>query len=98
MYMNCPITMYCDQYCQHSLHSTKIHHILKVAKHFAVNIVHNGASGVNLQEKQKQNINKNRPIILFYALVHTANSLELMGSFRHAALLFGDTLFSTHSW
>ncbi len=34
---------------------------------------------------------KNRPI-LFYAIVHTANGLYLMGSFRHAALLFVHTL------
>ena len=39
---------------------------------------------------------KNRPIILFYAFVRTANGLEYNhdnGSFRHAALLFGDILY-----
>ena len=28
----------------------------------------------------------------FYAFMHTANGLKLMGSFRHATLLFGDTV------
>ena len=35
---------------------------------------------------------KNRLIIIFYAFVNTANVLELMGSSRHAALLFVHTL------
>ncbi len=48
----------------------------------ACNIDHNGASRVSKFSE------KNRPIILFYAFVHTANGLELMGSFRHDALLF----------
>ncbi len=39
---------------------------------------------------------KNGPIILFYAFVHTTNGLEFMGSFRHAALLFVHTLVVTH--
>ncbi len=38
----------------------------------------------NFQEKQTNSI--------FYAFVQTANGLELMGSFRHAALLFVHTL------
>ncbi len=29
----------------------------------------------------------------FYAFVHTANGLEFIGSFRHAALLFVHTLY-----
>ena len=44
--------------------------------------------------KKKQKQKKNRPIILFYSFVHTANGLELMGSFIHAALLFVHTLVS----
>ena len=34
---------------------------------------------------------KSRPII-FYAFVHMTNGLELMRSFRHAALLFVHTV------
>ena len=54
-------------------------------EHGASNIDHNAASWVSFF------IEKNRPTILFYAFVHTANGLELMGSFRHAALLFVHT-------
>ncbi len=34
---------------------------------------------------------KKKQIILFYAIVHKANGLELTGSFRHAAFLFVHT-------
>ena len=35
-----------------------------------------------------QNLQKKQTTILFYAFMHTANGLELMGAFRHTALLF----------
>ncbi len=53
-------------------------------------IDHNGASKVS-----KFSGKKNRPIISFYAFMHTANGLELMGSFRHAALLFVHSLLNS---
>ncbi len=39
---------------------------------------------------------KNRPMIVFYAFVHTAYGFELTGSFRHAALLLVHTLDYLH--
>ena len=56
-------------------------------EHCAGNNDYNGASRVSKFSE------KNRLIILFYALVHTAKGLELIGSFRHAALLFVHTLY-----
>ncbi len=44
-------------------------------------------------QKQTNKTKQNRPTILFYAFVHTANGLELIGAFRHAALLFLDLYY-----
>ena len=47
---------------------------------------------ITMRQVGYHNFQKNRPTILFYAFVHTANGLEFIGSFRHAALLFVHTL------
>ncbi len=52
-------------------------------------------SSFHFESKVSKFSEKNRPIILFYAFVHTANGLEPMGSFRYAVLLFVHTLDGT---